>query len=551
MPIHEEAIEAKAQENGMLEAIAPPSEQRSSPPAVQPRHAMQRRIIIWTLALVMVPTLLCALWLGAAARRTMSDHHARNAGMFSQTISSAIVGHLDEGWSPAADHLLDTVLLDQRVAFVLVNDAKGELLHRRAPDSDAWAQFTHVTGVKGMNGDIVIDGPLFLGRENEIVICRMPIWNPPLRTDAPRRLEGFLLLGLRDKSMPAMMEQLGAAQLLAAGALCVISLPMVLIGARRWTAPLRALLLGTHHLGFGEDPPPVPVTTRDEIGLLGESFNLMARKLTTAHRQLRVANEDLDRKVQARTRELVRVNERLEAEIREKNDFLRGVSHDLGAPLRNIDGMAALLLAKHRQQLSDDALSKLERISANVKLEIDLLNDLLELSRIRTKPGKREQVDLSAVVAELRGSLSYDLEASRIELDILDPLPTIVAERNRMRQVFQNLLDNAVKYMLDATQRRITIRCRQDDDQWRFTVADTGRGIAAEDQPHIFDVFRRATRSGTHHVAGKGVGLAGVKAIVESYGGRIWVESELGQGSAFHFTLRGQAAALPVETVAP
>lgn len=504
---------------------------------VHPRHSLQRKLVLWTLAMVIVPTLLCAVILNRLAHRALTEAHAGSAVALSQSIAHALVGHIAHGWTPEAQHVLDGLFLERRLAFIIVTDRSENVLQRRSIDNQAWTRFTEATGTAGRGGAIEVDTPIFVGDDNEIVVRRTPVWDTTQRAGHARRLDGFVLLGMRERSLPASLGDLRLVQALVAAALCLLCLPLIWLGVRRWTAPLRELMQATVRLGAGQAPPPVEVRTRDEVGLLGELFNDMARNLCSAQRQLTSANEHLERKVQARTAELQEVNLRLQAEISEKNEFLRAVSHDLGAPLRNIEGMAGILLNKYRAELADDALAKLERINANVKIQIELLNDLLELSRIRTRPGRREPVDLNVLVAEVRDNLSYDLEAARITLTIAGDLPTIIAERNRMRQVFQNLLDNAAKYMLDAADRRITVSHRREQGVLCFSVADTGCGIAAEDQPHIFEVFRRAAHSGSHHVAGKGIGLASVKAIVECYGGRIWLESAPGQGAAFHFTL--------------
>ncbi len=515
-----------------------------SPLRVQPRHSLQRKLVLWTLIMVGAPMLLCAALFNSLAHRALRDTHARNGEMLSQAVAGALVGRLDEGWSPQAHEVLDALFLERRLAFVIVTDAGENVLHRRSIDSQAWATFTAKAGVPGLSGAIEVDTPFFAGDADEIVVRRTPIWSTAGRSIHPRKLEGFVVLGLHERSLPATLQRLRLAQLASAAVLVLIALPFIWSIVRHWTAPLRALMIATVRLGDGQAPPPVQVRTRDEVGLLSESFNTMAQKLYAAQRQLIAANEELERKVEARTAEIGQVNERLEAEIREKNEFLRAVSHDLGAPLRNIEGMAGMLLAKYRASLAEDATTKLERISANVKVQIDLLNDLMELSRIRSRPGRREPVDLNALLAELRDNLSYDLEASRITLTIAGGLPTIIGERNRMRQVFQNLLDNAVKYMLDARDRRIHVSHRTEGGHHLFTIADTGCGIAAEDQPKVFDVFRRAIHSGSHHIAGKGVGLASVKAIIETYGGRIWLESTPGQGAKFHFTISAQVREL-------
>jgi signal transduction histidine kinase len=263
----------------------------------------------------------------------------------------------------------------------------------------------------------------------------------------------------------------------------------------------------------------------------------MARHLHGACTQLEQANQDLENKVRARTAELEGLNHRLQLETRSRDEFFRAVSHDLSAPLRNIGGLASLLLARHQDLLAQDARAKLERIHANVQVQAAMIHDLLELSRIRTPGGPRRALGLTPLLAELRDSLSYDLERARVSLEVAGPLPTIVAEPNRIRQVFQNLLDNAAKYMLDAPVRRIRVSCETTERYYRFTVADTGPGIAPADLPRLFQVFQRGRGPAALRVPGRGVGLAGVKAIVESYGGTVGVDSTPGRGAAFHFTL--------------
>ncbi len=162
------------------------------------------------------------------------------------------------------------------------------------------------------------------------------------------------------------------------------------------------------------------------------------------------------------------------------------------------------------------------------------------------------ELRLGELVDEVAGGLGFDLEDANITFEMRGGWPVIHAERNRFRQVFQNLIDNAIKYMMDSEERRITVEVeRQRDfeadvfagqDVYRFSVADTGRGIAAEDIDAVFRVFARSTHSGTHDVAGRGVGLACVEAIVRRYGGRVGVQSRLGEGSTFWFTV-------PVEKV--
>jgi signal transduction histidine kinase len=511
----------------------------------QPRHTMQRKLVLWTVGLVVVSTFVCTWWLTRVAREAMTDNHARGVAVLNQTIAAALSGRLAYGWNPSVNGVLGVLELDSRVALVAIEDANGGLLHRRLVDPAAWSIYVDRVGHEREFGPIEMGRAEVLGELGDLIVHKAPIWNPPLRAGLPdgggvgrdRSLEGFVTLVVREPSLPQTLTRLRTTQLLTSCVVSLLSLPVVVWVMRHWTAPIRSLLDATQRLARGDEPRPVSVRTRDEMGLLSRSFNQMAGKLSAARLELEQANEQLEHKVHDRTAQLECANRQLELEIRDKDEFLRAVTHDLSAPLRNIGGMAAMLLTKYKDGLADDALKKLERIGANVKVQTELLNDLCEIGRIRTRPGKRRAVDLQEVVDQLRDNLGYDLEHAGITLEVDGTLPTIMADRNRLRQVFQNLIDNAVKYMDRASGGRVTIAYRPDGPWHEFRVIDNGQGIAPEDLTVIFQVFRRSTRGVAPRVAGRGVGLATVKSIVESYGGRVWATSEEGAGSTFHFTL--------------
>ena len=521
-----------------------PAVTKEALPTVKWRDSVRTKLLLWSAMLVMVPTLVCAVWLNRMAARAMSQQHARTVGVTAQTLAASLAGKLrfeDDG--PASGQLA-AIRLDRRLAFVAVTDPQQSLLHRHAADLDAWAQYEQWLAETGPLGQAHSAPPIMLGRFGELVVHEAPIWNPPLDSRNPRQiapddrhLEGFVVLALHEPQLVDTIGELWSTQASAAVLICLLALPIAAWYAKRWTAPVRALLAATVRLASGRSPGTIKVKDNDELGVLAVAFNRSARKLFATQAQLRQANEELEGKVAQRTEDLEQVNRRLESEICDKNEFLRAVSHDLSAPLRNIRGMANMLIVKHDAQLTEDAVTKLQRITANVDTQAELISDLLELSRIRSRPGKKETVDIPKLLGELGENLSYDLESHHITLEIDRGAPTIIAERNRVQQVFQNLLDNAIKYMGDATERTIRIGFERDGDALHFSVADTGQGIDSKDLPHVFNVFKRGTYSGTHDVPGRGVGLAGVKSIVECYGGRVWVESRRGTGSTFHFTL--------------
>jgi signal transduction histidine kinase len=202
--------------------------------------------------------------------------------------------------------------------------------------------------------------------------------------------------------------------------------------------------------------------------------------------------------------------------------------------------MTTMLLMKHKEKFDEEVIHRLERIQKNVQMETDLISELLELSRIKTRRQKMEHVDIRLLVQDLTGVFENDLRSRRIEIVVDTALPVIHGEKARIRQIFQNLIDNAIKYMGDGLQRQIHIGCDHRADAVEFYVKDTGMGIEQEDLSKVFVIFRRGRNTQAQNVPGKGVGLASVKTIIETYNGTIWAESQVGNGTTFRFTISGR-----------
>ena len=193
-----------------------------------------------------------------------------------------------------------------------------------------------------------------------------------------------------------------------------------------------------------------------------------------------------------------------------------------------------MLLMKHREKFDEDIIHRLERIQKNVEIETDLIGELLELSRIKTRRQKLEPANIDEIVRELRDLFENDLKTRGIELIVDSALPELICEKARLRQVFQNLIDNAIKYMGDRPKKEIHVGCQSRMSEVEFYVRDP------EDIDKVFFIFRRGKNTQAGSIAGKGVGFASVKSIIETYNGKIWVESKLGEGSVFRFTINSR-----------
>jgi signal transduction histidine kinase len=441
------------------------------------------------------------------------------------------------------------LLKSRNVLFVAFTDTENKIVAIASRDPD----FT-LSGDGAFAGDtqsLMQVRPMCSATLGEYVEVVAPIVQVSINDVPGSKASGSKLLGYVTVGVSQTREQaaLWRINMMVAGigcAIAVISLPMAYVLVHRIFFPIRQLVDATNKIAAGELETTVAIDRPDVIGTLARSFNEMVNKvrrqqedLEAANEKLAEANHELEDKVQQRTAQLETANKRLSSEIAEKEDFLRAVSHDLNAPLRNIAGMATMLLMKNRERFDEDIIHRLERIQSNVQVETDLIAELLELSRIKTRRQKMEPVDVGAMVNELAGMFENDLRTRNIALVVDQALPVLECERARIRQVFQNLIDNAIKYMGDGANRRIHVGCKIGKAEAEFYVSDTGIGIDPEDLDKVFFVFRRGKNCGSN-TSGKGVGLASVKSIIETYNGRIWVESELGVGTTFRFTINGK-----------
>ncbi|GMU02198.1 PAS domain-containing protein [Corallococcus caeni] len=257
----------------------------------------------------------------------------------------------------------------------------------------------------------------------------------------------------------------------------------------------------------------------------GESFGVMthAVEVTDMVRARQQAEE--------RNRELMRLTQALEQSNRELDQFAYVASHDLKAPLRGIANLAEWIKEEVGENLTDEAREFIARLHGRVHRMEALIDGILTYSRAgkMNEPGP---VDTDALLKEVVELLAPPLE---VRVSVQPGVPTLSAERVKLQQVFLNLVGNAIKFTrLHRPDPRIQVTWRDVGEQYAFTVSDNGAGIAPEFHERIWGIFQ--TLESRDRVEGTGIGLSVVRKIVETRGGRTWVESAPGQGAAFHFT---------------
>jgi two-component system sensor kinase FixL len=219
---------------------------------------------------------------------------------------------------------------------------------------------------------------------------------------------------------------------------------------------------------------------------------------------------------------------------KELKDFASIVSHDLKAPLRGIKTLANWIMADCGDKFTKDSKEQMDILLARVERMYKLIDGVLQYSRIGRAEGKQIRVNLEEFVPEI---IDMVVPPENITVTIENKLPTIECEEIHIMQLFQNLLSNAIKYM-DKPQGRINIDCVEKESFWEFSVADNGPGIEEKHFEKIFKMFQALTVR--EEFQGTGVGLTVTKKIVELYGGEIWIESQIGEGSTFFFTFPKQ-----------
>ncbi len=221
----------------------------------------------------------------------------------------------------------------------------------------------------------------------------------------------------------------------------------------------------------------------------------------------------------------------LEAANKELREFAFVVSHDLKTPLRGVHSLARWLAKDYGSQFDQKGQEAMDLLVTRVTRMNDLIEGILQYSRVGSVLETRVKIDLAQLIAEVIDSVN---PPESIEIVVVDAMPEIYAERTRFVQLFQNLISNAVRYM-DKPQGRIEIGCSDEAESWQFHVRDNGRGIEASEHQRIFELFETVELG--DEVKGTGIGLAIVSKIISKYHGQLWLESEPGIGTTFYVSL--------------
>jgi two-component system, NtrC family, sensor kinase len=308
--------------------------------------------------------------------------------------------------------------------------------------------------------------------------------------------------------------------------------------ARNLVRPIESIQVAAAKIGSGALDQRIDTSSRDELGALAEEFNRMAARLQASY-------VGLELQVQERTRELASALAKLDEKSREleaasdhKSEFLADMSHELRTPLNAISGFSQVLRKQLLGEINEKQAEYLDDILASARHLLSLIDDVLDLAKVEAGQIELDVMPFSLREALERGVVIVRERATREEVRVLlssaPGVDTVMGDERRIRQVVFNLLSNAVKFAPAGS--TVDVAAARVDGEVRVTVSDSGPGIAPEDQTRIFEEFQQAA-AGKEQREGTGLGLALSRRLVELHGGHIWVDSEVGKGSTFAFTL--------------
>ncbi|PNU20241.1 hypothetical protein C2E25_08635 [Geothermobacter hydrogeniphilus] len=415
---------------------------------------------------------------------------------------------------------------------LLIFNRNGKLLLDTHPDDEKLHVDNHFRFLtsRGWNPAETIEFETSNPDDNDVFLTRQfPPWS------------WQVVLALKNRTLKAEKKQLLRISIgTTAAATLLLIIILTILTRKTLIRPIKKLRSRAGQIARGDFNHPAPLDSRDELGELAASMEQMAAQLDAQHRQLnrelqlrRSAEEDLRRltveleqRVMERTAALQRSNQDLE-------QFAYVASHDLQEPLRIITGYVQLLQRRYQGQLDADADEFIHFAVDAANRMKQLINDLLDYSRIDRKGDPFVEVDLNRVLDRALKNLELTIEENGARIES-ERLPNLVADPGQMERLLQNLIGNAIKFH-GQNPPVIKVFSRREKDAWRILIQDNGIGIDTLYRERIFQVFQRL--HGLAEYPGTGIGLAMCKKIAERHGGHIGVDSEPGNGACFWFVI--------------
>jgi len=302
---------------------------------------------------------------------------------------------------------------------------------------------------------------------------------------------------------------------------------------RSISRPLKSLAAAAGQVGTGDFKVSLQTKARDEVGEVSRAFNTMTAQLEEFRAKLEEKNKMLADNLEITQEQ----KKELEAVNKELDRFVHTVSHDIGAPLRGITWYGTYLTKNYSSLFDKKGQECLDGVCRSAQRLTAMIEDLLALTRISRIKNPYEEVSLEEMIGSIRERLFLVIKQHDVDLSVPEGLPEIVCDRIKITEVIYNLVSNAIKFSSKENSGcpRVEVGYEDKGDVHQLSVKDNGIGIDPASHTEVFEVFARLHNYKEYE--GTGTGLSIVKTVIEDHGGKVWIDSQVGQGATFYFTI--------------
>jgi Amt family ammonium transporter len=485
-------------------------------------------------------------------RSLIAAEEVRTVDAIAQGIGHASELALAVGDRRELSRLAEGFLRNDQILFVVFYDSKGRLIVHASQNEEAWNSYAET----GDSEDFI------LGKQNiEVSAAAIELSQETVEgvstggqssaaTRTPKHV-GSVVVAL--STAPAHLAQQQQGRLTAASTMAAMTLGVVIVflGVTGWTRRLKKLVDASERISEGNFTESIQDQRNDEIGRLTHAYERMREAVRQRDNELRQFNETLVQQVADRTRSLEVALRAAESADKAKSLFLANMSHEIRTPLNGVVGMIDLLRGTPLDE-SQSRFAQVARSSADALLSV--INDILDFSKIEAGHMELESVgfDLTNVVENVAETASVSAARKGLDVNCLihpNVPENVIGDSTRIGQVLLNLTNNAIKFT-EKGQVVIDASLVEQDETHaivKFKVTDSGIGIPDDRRNRLFQSFSQVDASTTRKYGGSGLGLAISKRLVEIMGGEIGVESQVGSGSTFWFTIRIQKSQAPTK----